>query len=134
VTESNVDRVRELFEVVSSRPDPDELPLDRLHPEIEVISPITSVSGDSYRGHEGARRWTVEVREQFEAFRMEIEKTQESGDRVLVLGHIHLRGQSSGVEFDQRAGWLIEFQDELVWRVRAFTDRADAIAAFENAA
>jgi ketosteroid isomerase-like protein len=109
------------------------VPLEEIHPDFELISPITSVSGEAFRGRAGVERWMADVDENFEEFLLLPEEIRESGDRALVLGRIHLRGRGSGLELDQAAAWLIDVRDGMFSRVKTFLDRDEAIAAFEEA-
>ena len=45
--------------------------------------------------------------EAFDVWEIHPEVFREQGDAVLVLGHMHLRGRGSGVEFDQETGWVV---------------------------
>jgi ketosteroid isomerase-like protein len=51
------------------------------------------------------------------------------GDDVLAYLHIHGRGKGSSAEFDVRAGWVFTVRDGGVVRIRAYYERADALAA-----
>ena len=49
--------------------------------------------------------------------------------RVVVLGRVRLRGKESGVEVDQPHGWLVEFQDGMVFRFQHFARPHEALEA-----
>ena len=99
-----------------------------MHPDVEIISNFQS---EPYRGRNGFRRWMQEIDEQFHDWQLIAEDLREAGDNTVVgVGHIHLRGHSSGVEFDQPMGWLIELDGEgRLLRMRTFVEPAEALEA-----
>jgi ketosteroid isomerase-like protein len=64
-----------------------------------------------YEGYEGMRRSAAEVREVWEDWRIEAERFEVAGDRVLVIERYQGRGRESGVELQGRAA--------AVWTLRA---------------
>jgi hypothetical protein len=72
----------------------------------------------------------AEIDENFESWRLTIGEIREiRTDRYLVLGRVHLRGRGSGVEFDQPVAWLLDWEGDLLCRLRNFVDYGMAIAA-----
>jgi ketosteroid isomerase-like protein len=54
----------------------------------------------------------------------------ESGEgRLLGLGKVHVRGRTSGVEFDQPMGWLFAFAAERLIELTTIPDHAQALEA-----
>ena len=70
-----------------------------------------------------------EVDEQFGEWQLVAEEWRDAGDRVVVLGRLRLRGKESGVEVDQPHGWLVEFQDAMVFRFQHFARPHEALEA-----
>jgi ketosteroid isomerase-like protein len=104
-----------------------ELPPDEIHPDAVVHSAMT---GNTFRGADGIRKWMEEIDEQFDDWRLTIEEIRNvSDDRLLVLGGVHFRGRSSGVEFDQPMGWLYEFEGDRAIALHNFTGHDAAIEA-----
>jgi ketosteroid isomerase-like protein len=103
------ERVKALFNLINTER---VIALDQVHPDFELISPITSVSGEAFRGREGAERWMADIADQFEEFRLVPDDVRASGKQVLVLGRIHLRGRASGLEMNQEAAWLLQLRDD----------------------
>ena len=68
----------------------------------------------------------------------------DAGDRLVVLGHFHIRGRGSGVDLDSPCGQALWFERGLVVRDCQFQDweaalraaclRTDALAGFGLAA
>ena len=86
--------------------------LDRIDADFEIRSPLSSVTGDPYRGLEGLRRWLGDIGEQFavwEAREHQIRTLAE--DRFLIVNSIHAQGRESGVELDWTAAELAEFSE-----------------------
>jgi ketosteroid isomerase-like protein len=103
------------------------LPPEEIHTDAVVYSAMT---GNTFRGTEGIRKWMAEIDEQFDDWLLKIEEISAvPGDRLLVVGSVHFRGRSSGVEFDQPMGWIYEFKDDRICGLRNFTGHAAAIEA-----
>jgi ketosteroid isomerase-like protein len=104
--------------------------LAEIHPDVEiVVSSSQLAGGEPYRGHDGYRQWNAAMEESFERWQVHPDEFRESGDTVVALGHMFLRGRTSGVELDQETGWVIRFRDGQMWRFYAFLDHEEALAA-----
>jgi ketosteroid isomerase-like protein len=79
-----------------------------------------------YEGHEGIRRFLVDVHEAWETFTWEPEQLLESGDLVLSLVRSTGRGRGSGLELDRRAAMIWTVPAEQAVSLRFFRDRAAA--------
>ena len=85
---------------------------------------------DTYRGHDGVRRYMAQVYEAFEDYRPEVEDLLDGGDKVVTLAIEHGRGRSSGAAVEAR-------RTAHVWTMRAgrairldlYLDRAEAFEA-----
>lgn len=100
---------------------------ETLHPEIQLRTPLTSTSGQAYRGIDGFKGWMREIDEQFDFWQLRPEEfTELDDDRILVTGEVHLRGRESGVEIDQPVVWLFEFREGLLYRYNVWTSMEDA--------
>jgi ketosteroid isomerase-like protein len=97
--------------------------LTPIHPDVE-FQPLRAVlEGTVYHGHEGFRRWLEDMAEDWEEFDLDVIDVTEVGPNcVLVHGHVHARGRTSGVELDSTAAWLCELRDELIGRLRFYRD------------
>jgi ketosteroid isomerase-like protein len=97
---------------------------EEIDPEARVHSAMT---GFTYRGYDGVRKWWSEIDDQFDSWRLSIEEMTDIGqDRVLVLGSVAFRGRGSGLEFEQPIGWVYEFKEERVIELKAFGDHEKA--------
>jgi ketosteroid isomerase-like protein len=125
MSQENVEIVRRVWE----RWNAGERKIDSevTHPDLVIHSAMTK---SVYRGYEGLRRWQAEIDDQFENWRLSIDQFREASDgRLLVLGAVHFRGRTSGVEFDQPMGWLVTFAGGQVIEFRNIADQAEALEA-----
>jgi ketosteroid isomerase-like protein len=103
--------------------------LELLDPEIEVLTPFSSVTGVPYRGIAGYRAWRADIAEQFERWEMHLAEIRELGQaRLLAVGFGRVRGRGSGIEFDQPAAVIVEFRDGRVMRLSIYLTEAEALA------
>jgi ketosteroid isomerase-like protein len=104
--------------------------LELLDPEIEVLTPFSSVTGEPYRGIEGYHEWRADIADQFERWEMHIEEIRALSDaRLLASGFARVRGRGSGIEFDQPAAGFVDFKDGRVARIGIYPSEADALEA-----
>jgi ketosteroid isomerase-like protein len=106
------------------------VPLEDIDPDVEIRTGISDAfQGEPFRGHEGARQWLAALDENFETWEVIMDEVHERGDRVVVLGSVRARGRGSGVELDQKVGWVYEFRDGRMIRLDTYYDHAQAAAA-----
>jgi ketosteroid isomerase-like protein len=103
--------------------------LAELDPDVELVPIRAQLEGASYRGHEGYRRVVADFDEDWEELLLVPERTQESGDHVLVIGRMAAKGKASGVELDIRLVLLFELRNGKVVRLESFSDLDEAVAA-----
>ncbi|MEX2253513.1 MAG: nuclear transport factor 2 family protein [Thermoleophilaceae bacterium] len=122
---ANAAAVRRFFEA-ANRGDLSEGLLDN---DVEVVEESGPDVG-TYRGIERAREYFVEFTGHFDEYSFEIEELREDGDHVLALLHERGRGKASGVEVDQRGGWICRFRDGRCLHMRVFLDRVAVLSAW----
>ena len=99
------------------------VPTEYFDPAVELDSPIASVAGEPYRGHDGIERWVRDVDEQFSEWRVHHDEVQEVEGTVLAVGRLHGRARASGIELDQPFALVCEFGEEhRITRVRIYWD------------
>lgn len=104
--------------------------VEGFHADIEWMGYDLLPENQTYRGHDGVKRFWDSFREVFDDFRIEVDETIDAGDQVVVMARVAGRGKDSGVEVVTPAFahvWTI--RDELVIRMEMFPTRADALAA-----
>ena len=84
---------------------------------------------DTYRGHDGIRRFYEGVRDAWESYRWDVEETRVAGDSVVAM--LHCKGQSreGGPEVDWRVAWLWKLRGGRPVSLRFYRHRADALEA-----
>ena len=99
-------------------------------PDVEFIPRLLEVDGgDSYRGHDGLRRWWNDLFTVFPDFRSEVEEVRDIGD--VTVARVRMSGQ--GLESDAPTGqtsWVVtEWRNRKAIRSRVFQSEAEALEA-----
>ena len=101
-------------------------------PQCEATTPPSLASeADTYRGHEGVRRWFGSFGGAMEGVYFEGLEFTSVGDKVLVDTKLHARGRATGIETEQRAFLVWTLREGLVTRVDTFAERGQALEAAE---
>jgi ketosteroid isomerase-like protein len=125
MSQENVELMRRTFERWNAGER--EVDPDIAHPDIVICSAMTNAE---YHGYDGLRSWIAEIDDQFEDWRLSIDRFRNASDgRLLALGAVHVRGRTSGVEFDQPMALLLTFADERLIELRTIPDHAEALEA-----
>jgi ketosteroid isomerase-like protein len=129
MSEENVERVRRGYEAFA-RADLDAV-LELLAPDVDwrpAIAPILGV--ETVRGREAVRRFfTHDLFEGFDQFRAKPLSFEGLGDFVLVMVRYIGRGESSGIEMDQKFATLYELRDGKTVTMRDYSTREEALEA-----
>jgi uncharacterized protein len=96
------------------------------HPLIQVM-----FGGESrvYRGHEGIREFMREVDEALAEVQIQSVEIRDLGERLVVTARLRARGRASGAETASPIGWVAEFKDGRVTRMRDYLDPKEALEA-----
>ena len=94
-----------------------------------VIPPELSAEPDTYRGHDGIRRYLESFTEAMEEIRFEAERISDLGSSVLVMLLLTARGRQTSIPVEQRSAGVWSVRDGKVVTIRAFASSADALAA-----
>jgi uncharacterized protein len=109
----------------------DLLPL--IHPEFETTTPPgLAAEPDTYRGHDGVRRYFASFYEAMDKVWLEADDYREVGGRVLMRGRLGTRGRSTGLETYLEAAVLWTIEDEQVIGGDIFATEEEALAALEG--
>ena len=104
--------------------------LEFVDPDFEVTTPPELASEpDTYRGHEGVRRYFDSFYEAMEEVRWEPRGFHEAGDRVVVEFTLLARGKSTGLEVGQDAVMVWELRDRRAIGLELFTTLDEALRA-----
>jgi len=125
MSEANVEVVRRLFERYASGGI--EPTLELMDEDIViVIPPEMSAEPDTYRGHEGVRRYFAGFEGMLEDVRYEALELIPEGKYVLARARLAGRGVSSGLEVDLQTVVAHTLEGGKVTRIEPYTDLESA--------
>ena len=128
MSSENVELVRGAFAMITIPGDPATM-IAASDPDFEMH--LVGAAGEAvhYAGASGIEAFFRDVAQTWESFCFEATDLRDLGDRVLVLGDVRARGRGSGVEVDDRWGWIIECRDGRAISLRGFMDHGEALEA-----
>jgi ketosteroid isomerase-like protein len=133
MSEENVESTRRAIEVWN-RDDFDEYLRtveELIHPDIEwyaVIAQLVEGKETVYRGISGMRRFWEDWHEVFD-FKFDETDIRDLGDRLVVLTHVSVTGQGSGVELSTPLALLLTFEGDRIIRSDSFLEHDEALEA-----
>jgi len=128
MSSQNVEVVRRGFEALSERGVEGLLPF--IHSEFAVTTPPSLASEpDTYRGHQGLRRYFDSFYDAMDEIRFEPDEFIAVGERVVVPFTLRARGRTTGIEVEQRAVQIWELRDGLATSVEVYPTLDEAMAA-----
>lgn len=108
--------------------------LQFVHPEFEVTTPPELASEpDTYRGHDGVRRYFESFYEAMEEIRWEPRGFHEAGDRVVVEFTLRARGKSTGLDVGQEAVMVWELRDRQAIGLELYPTLDEALRSVSEA-
>lgn len=138
VSSENVAIVRAVFEggattskeaILSALP---ELVPALFHPDAEWIEAPERVDSKIYRGHEGIRDSFERWLDQWEEYRVMVQRYEDHGDQVLVVAHESGEGRGSGAPSEATVYSVLAFRDGKIIRYREFYDEEAARASISE--
>jgi ketosteroid isomerase-like protein len=124
----NVELVRRGFEAMSEGGVEGMLPF--VHAEFEVTTPASlAAEPDTYRGHEGVRRWFDSFYDAVDEIGFEAHDYRAVGEKVVVPFTMRVRGRSTGIEAEQSAVQVWEIRDDKAFRMEIFATVEEAMEA-----
>jgi ketosteroid isomerase-like protein len=127
MSRENVEIVRAAFDAWN-RGDHDTL-LGLWDEEAEFYPLRAQLEGRAYHGRDGLRRFIVELAEDWEEVRFEVDEVREAGGQLVAFGRFLARGKASGIELNVPLGLVGVVRDKKVVYSRFFSDPADALEA-----
>jgi ketosteroid isomerase-like protein len=107
-----------------------EAMLLHVHERFEMSTPGELASEpDTYRGHDGVRRWFDSFYEAMDEVALELDQMQAVGDRVAVALRIVARGRATSLEVVQDAAALCTVEDAKILRIDFAATWDDALNA-----
>jgi ketosteroid isomerase-like protein len=117
----NVGLAREVLEALGRRDVSRAIALT--DPEVEWHSFFAELGDEgAYRGHDGTRQYMRDLNDAWEIVRADVDDALGVGDVALLVGRLHYRGRSSGIETETSAGWMLKFRNGRVVCFRAFRE------------
>jgi ketosteroid isomerase-like protein len=130
MSSQDVEFVRRGFEALSEGGVEALLPF--IHPEFEVTTPPQfAAEPDTYRGHEGVRRYFDSFYDAMDEVRFEPSDFRDAQGRVIVPTRLIARGRTTGIETQQDVVLVWALRDGLAIRVEVY---ATVEAALEGTA
>jgi ketosteroid isomerase-like protein len=83
--------------------------------------------GGTRLGRDRMRQSLESLFEVWESYRLEAERIEDTGERVVAIVREAARGRASGLQIDGRWGYLITVDDGQIVRVEAYRDAALAL-------
>jgi len=132
VSEENLDLVQRAYDAWN-RGDVDGV-LALCHPEFEYhASGIYPGLDPVYRGHEGFRKFERDFRATWESLSIDVERLEDRGDQVAVLGTFEARGRD-GMSLRRPMSNRVTIRDGLAVRIDAYGEWDQALEAIGRAA
>ena len=98
-------------------------------PEIEWSTTDAAMGEAFYRGHDGVRRFFASFDDEFDDLRFDVEDLLDAGEAVILTLRIGGRGKASGATVELTAFYVCSLRDGMIYRVRTYTERAEALKA-----
>jgi ketosteroid isomerase-like protein len=103
--------------------------IELLDPDFEAtVPPELSVEPDTYRGHEGMRRYFAAF-EGLDQVRFEFVDAVARGEKVVATMRLRAKGTDTGIEVEQLAYQVWTIREGKAARVEAFANKTDALDA-----
>jgi ketosteroid isomerase-like protein len=127
------DRLQEVRELVSRAADAlnradVEAYVAVTHPEVEFQSLIAEAEGETFRGHEGVRRWWKTVHDAFGEVTWEFLSVDVVDDDQAILS-MRIVGVLGGVPVEQTMWMALRLRDNRAWKWRFYRTEEEARAA-----
>ncbi len=84
---------------------------------------------DTYRGHDGIRRFCEGVKDAWQSYRWDVEETRVAGDTVVAMLHCEGQSREGGPGVDWRVAWLWKLRQGRPVFLRFYRDRENALDA-----
>ncbi len=100
-----------------------------MDPEIEFVTSGVNAGQASYYGLAGVRDLQMRLREVFDEITIEADDFRSTGDDVVVLGRLCVRGRNSGAAVESRRAWVVTVRAGKIVRQQTYDDRKEALEA-----
>jgi ketosteroid isomerase-like protein len=93
------------------------------------VPPELSAEPDTYRGHDGMRRYFESFQDAMDEIRFRPERYWEIGESVVLAARITAKGRRTAIPVEQQVALIWTFRDGKALRVRAYASPSEAFAA-----
>ena len=125
MSQEDVELLQEVLEALDEGGVDAVLPF--IHPDFEFSTPPSiSVEPETYRGHDGLRRYFDQWYDAADLVRVVPEEFFDAGDRVVVDFRLMARGKETGIESELRAGMVWHMRNGQAVGLEIFPTLADA--------
>jgi ketosteroid isomerase-like protein len=128
MSRENIDALREVLAAFNSR-DIGRI-IGLLAPDFEAnVPPALSAEPDTYRGHEGARRYFESFWETMDEIRFRPQRFRDAGEAVVVAMRVTAKGRHTAIPVEQRFAQVWTFRDGKATRACTYASEAEALNA-----
>lgn len=128
MSHENEQIVRRAFEAFNS--EDIERILALTHADFEaVVPPELSAEPDTYRGHDGIRRYFESFQFAMAEIRFQPQRFREVGQSVVVVATVRARGRQTGIPVEQQLAQVWTVRDGKVIAIRTYASLAEALGA-----
>jgi ketosteroid isomerase-like protein len=128
MSQQNVELIRRGLEAFNSE-DMERI-LAFVDPGFETeISGELSAEPDTYRGHDGIRRYFESFRDAMDEIRFQPERFWDAGEAVVVALRLTAKGRQTAIRVEQRIAQVWSVRDGRAIGVRTYTSIAEALRA-----
>jgi ketosteroid isomerase-like protein len=128
MSQEDLEIVRQLLEAFNS--EDIERVLALTHRDVVVeISPEVSAEPDTYRGHDGMRRYFQSFRDAMDEIRFESEQVVDVGPSVVVALRLTASGRQTAIRVQQRSAGVWTTAEGKLIRIRSYASADDALKA-----
>jgi ketosteroid isomerase-like protein len=104
--------------------------LEFIDPKFEAVAPPElSVEPQTYRGHEGVKRWFDSFYDAVDEVRIEPEEYIDAGEHVVTPIRIVVKGHESGIEVAQPVTFLWTMRSGRAVKLQPYPDKQAALRA-----
>ena len=128
MSQQNVENLRQAYEAFNSG-DIGQI-LAFAHPDFEaVVPPELSAEPDTYRGHDGIRRYFQSFQDAMDEIRFQPERFWDVGQSVVAVVRVTAKGRRTAIPVEQRIAQVWTIRNGKGIRVRTYASPSEALEA-----
>jgi|SRR5271167_919228 len=128
MSQENVETLRQAYEAFSSG-DMGRI-LAFAHPDVEVVvPPELSAEPDTYRGHDGVRRYFQSFGDAMDEIRFQPERFWDVGQSVVAVVRLTAKGRQTAIPVEQQIAQVWTIRDGKGIRVQTYASLSEALEA-----